>query len=125
MGSLCGVVSALLRADRVEHADFLPIPPVLSKELLVGGRNLVLVVERLVLEDHVQSDVEIAVVDGPFQFFGEGTAGKKDHSGVRGEVFAASLQKPVPSRRRMVLEREINIVDQQGSDALFGHVRSP
>src|SRR5687767_5188360 len=63
--------------DAVEHADFVPVAFVaLDKGQMVRGR-LVQVVRCARVENHVQGDVERAVVHGPRQFRLQRASGEK------------------------------------------------
>src|SRR5207249_3566993 len=113
----------LLVHDRIEDADLLPVVLVLLDELLVAGVLLVLIVGRLVLEDQVQSDVEVAVVDVAVEVLAANASGEVDGAIVIGQVLLAGLNKLLLRLVRVLLEGEVNHVSNLTYTGILGALR--
>src|SRR5262249_40930188 len=98
----------------VEDADLLPVRAVLLDELLVPRVFLVDVVRGLVLEHHVERDVELLVVDGPRELTGQGADAERHGPVVAGEVLLASGHEPLLRLGRGVVQGEEDVVGEDG-----------
>src|SRR5262249_46477158 len=75
--------------------------------------HLINVVVRLAGEDDVQPDVEIAIVDRSLETILHQTAGEKHRARTPGQVIADGLEQLFPVFGGAVLEREIDVMNQQ------------
>ena len=74
--------------------------------------DLVLVVAGQILEDHVQGDVEVAIVDFAFEILSEGAGGEVDFAVVPAQVLLTGGDQLGRGLGRIVLELEEDHVSQ-------------
>ena len=105
----------------VEDANLVPGWLIFFDKLQVVWSGLVGVVIFLRLEDHMQTDMEIAHVDGAIQFLNEWPGGEEDDAWVILQILEAGIRQLLSVLWCPVLQREVDIVDQHWSRGFIAH----
>jgi hypothetical protein len=116
-----------LSDKRIKYAHALKAVSVLSYELQVLVGNLVPVVKLLTPEDDVESDVEVADINGPVELLNQRSGGEEDNAGMVFEKAIARSGKFLSCGVRIIVQRKKDIVGQHwfGRPLTFSKLFAP